>query len=364
VKRIAVLGRGAHTLPSYRALLNRLAQNYSITVYFEVPLDPEWLKLPHDYAIRFIKRRKFPRRLQDFLFFLLLMRDHLRKPFQLIHAHSTYPTGLTAILMQKIFNLPSLVSLDGGEGVGFPEIKFGDLVSGRRATLNKWIINQASVVTALTFFQRDHVYKNLGIKREIRIITRGVDPAKFPKAEKPVGDPVVFLNVAYLSPIKDPRMLLNTFFIIQQEVKSILIQVGEDYMDGTVQQLARALNIADKVHFEGHISHERIAEYYKKSDVLLFTSRYESQGVVVSEAMATGTLVCGTHVGLMADLSGTCCITAPVQDAEGLAAAVINLLREKKRMELIRRNAWEWSDKNTLDSTVSEIRKIYDLLIK
>lgn len=52
LKRIAFLGRGGHTLPTYRALLNKLSKEYELVVYLEVPVQPEWLQLEHRYSIR------------------------------------------------------------------------------------------------------------------------------------------------------------------------------------------------------------------------------------------------------------------------------------------------------------------------
>ena len=37
-KRIAVFGRGAHTIPSYRALLNELSKSFDMMVYSEFPI--------------------------------------------------------------------------------------------------------------------------------------------------------------------------------------------------------------------------------------------------------------------------------------------------------------------------------------
>ncbi|MFM8913581.1 MAG: hypothetical protein ACKOE6_11815, partial [Flammeovirgaceae bacterium] len=40
--RVAVLGRGAHTIPTYRALLNKLNERVSISVYSEVHIDQKY----------------------------------------------------------------------------------------------------------------------------------------------------------------------------------------------------------------------------------------------------------------------------------------------------------------------------------
>src|SRR6187549_135841 len=243
-------------------------------------MEPALMELEHHYALRCFKGMGLPRRIREFLFLILLIRDQVRDPFDLIHAHSTFPTGFAAVILQKLFRIPALVTLQGGEGSSFPDIKFGDGHHPKRTAMNKWVINQATTVTTLTHFQRDEVCKNLGIRREIKVLTRGVDRDRFSfRRNNKIGVPITFLNVGYLSPIKDPETLIKAFFIIQQQRDCELIHVGKDYMNGSVQQMTASLGISHKVHFIEKIEYAAIQEYYKKADILLHTSLYESQAM-------------------------------------------------------------------------------------
>ena len=304
------------------------------------------------------------RRLRELCFTFGVIRDHLREPFHLIHAHSTYPTGLAAVILKLIFGVPAIVSLHAAEASAFPDILFGDLLHKRRAKMNRWVINNATVVTALSDFQRREVVANLKITRPVIVIHRGVDLEKFyVKRLNGLHSPATMLSVGYLNPIKDPDTLLRAFAAIQQETDSILIVVGRDYTNGYVKKLAEQLGIADKVNFEGFIDHEHMDALYQRADVLLHTSRYESQGMVVAEAMASGVLVVGTKVGLLSDLSGECCVTVPPKDPGALASAVLDLLRSKERMDLLRENGYRWSRHHSLDNCSREIMELYEKLM-
>jgi len=305
-----------------------------------------------------------PTKIREFLFLILFIRDHLKNPFDLIHAHCTFPTGFSAIVLQKLAGVPTLLSLDGGEEVSFPEIKFGDAHQSKRTRINKWIINNAHVVTTLTRFQRDGIYRNLKIEREIHVIPRGVDTRTFlfPRNNK-LNTPIIFLSVGYFSPIKDPETLIKAFFIIQKHVNCKLIHVGRDYMNGFVQRMVEELGISNKVQFIEPVDHNSIHEFYRKADVFLHTSLYESQALVVAEAMAAGTLVCGTNVGLMNDLSGECCITVPIREPEVLASAVLDLLNDDEKMDRLRLNAYKWSETNSLENCTNRFRDSYARLL-
>jgi len=365
MKRIAIIGRGAHTLPTYRAMLNKFTEHYTLVLYSEVAMKPEWLAAPHSYTIRSVSHDNYPRRIRDFMLLLMIIRDHWRNPYALIHAHSTYPSGMIGIVLRKLFKIPVLVCLDGAEGSALPSIHFGDLLSKRRARLNQWIINQADAVTALTHFQRDEVYRNLPIRKHISVIPRGVEmPEHSLLLQERTNSPVTILSIGYLSPVKDPITLIHTFYAIQKETDCHLIHIGEDYMNGEVQQLTKKLGIEDRVSFKGHLPYHQVKIFQERAHLFLLTSVYESQAMVVVEAMAMGIPVCGTHVGIMADLSGTCCITVPPGESSALAHEVIALLKNKEKMDTLRKNGYTWARENDLNKCANATLKIYSSLIK
>lgn len=351
-------------MPTYRAVLNGLAEHHTLVVLSETPIAPEWMQLEHRYEFRSLSSRKLPRRLREFFFILNLIREQWRNPLDVIHAHSTYPTGFAAVIAQKLFGVPAVVSLDGGEGALFPELTFGDRHNYKRTVVNRWVVKHASEVTTLTDFHRDQLVRNLGIKRKILVIPRGVDLKKFVFKDNQIQDPLVFLSVGYLSPIKDPHTLLKTFFIIQQQIDCRLIIVGKDFMRGAVQQTAETLGIADKIEFRVDADHDTMPEVYREANVLLHTAVYESQGMVAVEAMASGTAVCGTRVGILSDLSGDCCLTVAPGDAEGLAHGVLELLRSREKFYAQCLRARQWTEKNDLLQTIGKYLDIYNRLVR
>src|SRR5690606_15968440 len=103
--RVAYLGRAGHTLPSLRVLLNLLAGECEVVLYSEVPFHQEWETLQHSYRVRRVVGKRWPRRVRDVLLLLTLIRDHLRNRFDVVHAHSTYPAGLVAVVLQRLFGV-------------------------------------------------------------------------------------------------------------------------------------------------------------------------------------------------------------------------------------------------------------------
>lgn len=131
-------------------------------------------------------------------------------------------------------------------------------------------------------------------------------------------------------------------------------------MNGEVQRHATDLEIAHLIDFKGFIEHDSIYQYYESADVLLHTSLFESQAVVVNEAMAHGLLVCGTHVGLLADLAGECCVTVPTGDSKALASKVIETLADQNSCDRLLAKSKEWLLLHDLAWTASRYKEIYD----
>jgi hypothetical protein len=70
LKRIAFLGRGVHTIPSYRVLINRLSKEFEIKVFCETPIEKEWLEETRNYKLISWCTRFFPLEVNSILFFL------------------------------------------------------------------------------------------------------------------------------------------------------------------------------------------------------------------------------------------------------------------------------------------------------
>ncbi len=362
-KRLAVIGGGAHTIPSYRAMLRLIAKEYDLTLFSEFHLEKKWEVA--EYSIHSVSERKISGRWRTILFLVMIIKAFCFKRPDVIHSHSTYPSGVIAIILGWLFRIPVVVCLDAAEASQVPEINFGDLLHSLRTKLNKWVINKAAAVTALTRFQFEDVYTNLDFKKPVQIIPRGVDPNRyFFKEKTPVTKPIRFLSVAYLHPVKDHETMLRAFQIISQQMEASLTLVGQDYSNERIQQLAKELSIEQKVNFVGFVANEDIAGYYSQSDFFLHTSLFESQAMSVVEAMASGVLVCGTRVGIMADLSGECCITVRTKDHITLADEVVRLVNSSGEQARLRANAFRWVQSHSLQWTTQQYLDLYRPLLR
>jgi glycosyltransferase involved in cell wall biosynthesis len=366
IKKIALWGAGIFSdqtgskgIPSLIEILQGLSKSYDITIYSHLPL------IPADVPAG-IKVRKVPswsnsnRRLRVFFLVLFFIYDQIVNKYALIQAHSSHPDPLIAVVLGKLFTVPIIVGFNAGEFVELPSIKFGAFLEARQRRINCWVVNHATAVTAVSKFHASTIEKYLKDGTKLKVIYRGVNQSKFSYEKKILTYPVNFIQVAYLHPIKDQVTLLKTFSILSQHIPCHLHIVGPDFLNNKIHQLVKELNLDQSVTFYGAIPHYEISTLYHRAHVMLHTAQYEAIGAVTAEAMSCGVLVCGTHVGLMADLSGECCVTVPPQDYQGLANNVLVLLKNTKEMERLRSNGLKWVDNHNLLWAIKEYEKLYE----
>ena len=88
------------------------------------------------------------------------------------------------------------------------------------------------------------------------------------------------------------------------------------------------------------------------------TSLYEGEAVVVMEAFASGLLVAGTKVGLLADVLENG-VTVNPGDAEGLAEKVVQLLGDPVKAKQLRRSNLDFATRHSAEWTFNQYQNLF-----
>lgn len=113
-------------------------------------------------------------------------------------------------------------------------------------------------------------------------------PAPHPWLAEDAGLPVV-LACGSLTPRKDYATLLHAFAELQQYRSSRLIILGRGSEHARLLELASRLRIEDRVDFPGFVDDP--LPWMRRSAAFAHTSRWEGLGIVLIEALASGTPV-------------------------------------------------------------------------
>lgn len=135
-------------------------------------------------------------------------------------------------------------------------------------------------------------------------------------------DPMVFIAVGRLFEAKDYPNLLTAFAEVSASLpNSFLWIVGDGPLRVELENMSGDLGLAERVRFLG-VRYD-IPALLRAADVFVLSSSWEGFGLVVAEAMATGTRVVATDCGGVREVVGDCGYLVPPCDSKALGNAML-----------------------------------------
>ena len=204
-----------------------------------------------------------------------------------------------------------------------------------------------------------HRLASYGVRAPLHVMPTGVPLKTFGKGRRDrfrlrrdiaEGRPVA-LFVGRVAHEKNIGFLLEAWAQARAHQPNLLLMVvGDGPALAALKEQAQTLGLSDSVVFLGYLDREEeLPDCYAAADVFVFTSRTETQGLVLLEAMATGLPVIALSEMGTTDILGTGqgCLT-PAADVEVFAQAILRFfsdapLRERLRAEALSL-AHNWSD--------------------
>lgn len=142
---------------------------------------------------------------------------------------------------------------------------------------------------------------------------------------------VLFLHVARYSPVKNQRLLLDSFKILQgQGLNVALAVIGEGFSEGPGSGLAATAPSC--VHFLG--TRSNIFDYMAVADAFVLSSIYEGMPITVIEALLSNLPVVSTPVCGVVDVirSGENGIISAGHTVDDYTAALVDFIRTREEV--------------------------------
>ena len=176
------------------------------------------------------------------------------------------------------------------------------------AVWEKRAFDHARCVVAISRLTQNEL-KKIGVQEsKIRLIPNGVDLNEFAPSiveRSELGLPVDVPLALFIGDIKSPRKNLDTVMNALSQIPSLHLAVVGEAAGSPFPDMARALGVSDRVHFLGF--RRDIAKLLPAVDVFVFPSRYETFGLVVLEALASGVpVVTASTVGASELMTPAC----------------------------------------------------------
>lgn len=185
----------------------------------------------------------------------------------------------------------------------------------------KKTIKHADKVIAISKYTKDSIVKFLGVsERNIEVIYNGdtkfdmamnFDDIKWRDIKEKYSIKRFLLYVGNIHPRKNVSVILDAYEKACEADKDFyqLVIVG-NYLSQVREMKTKILNskFKNKIIVTGYIPDDILYYLYKKSEALVFPSRYEGFGLPVLEAMSLGTLVITSKVTSLPEVAGDAAI--------------------------------------------------------
>ncbi len=269
------------------------------------------------------------------------------------------PSGAVAYFIKRVFNIPYIISLRGGDVPGFRPYDFR-VYHKLIAPFLRVIWKNASAIVANSQGLRDLALQ-FDARFEIPIIPNGVDLELYRTDERDWSPPRLF-SVGRLVHQKGLDLALRALADLK-DMEWEWIVAGDGPQMDALKTLANELGISERVKFIGWQAREDLIKCYQQSNLFLFPSRHEGMPNAVLEAMASGLPVVASRIAGNEELvvDGETGLLFPSEDENLLRVALKRLLNDsalRQKMGVLSRRRVE--EKYSWENTAKQ----YALLLE
>lgn len=287
--------------------------------------------------------------------------DLLHVHYAIPHASAAYMA--TQILKAQGITIPFITTLHGTDIT----------LVGRDPSFEPVItfcLNQSDAVTAVSESLKNDTYEHFGTNREIHVIPNFIVPNGFNSDKKDLRKKYaaenerVLCHISNFRKVKRVEDVVRTFKIVNEQIPSKLLLVGDGPERYTVEKYCREYNLCDRVVFIGKVRNtEQVLEI---ADVFLLPSETESFGLAALEAMAVGVPVISSNTGGIPEvnLHGVSGFLSNVGDVEDMARNTIYMLAFDERLNSFKENAYKRSKDFDINKILPMYEKLYEEVLQ
>lgn len=302
---------------------------------------------------------------------LVATRRHVRRclddarragdPFDVVHVHWWFPSGLALLKMWRPGDPPRLVTMHGSD------VRLAEKKPVVHPVLRA-VLGESSVATAVSSWLADMAHR-LAPNAQVHVAPMPVDVRHFGTSSTESSaavDRTGLLFVGRLNAQKGLADLLRAMASPLLEGQSLVV-VGDGPERSSLEALAAKLGVAHRVAWRGTLPQAALVPLYRRARAVVMPSRGEGLGLVAVEAQLCATPVVAYADGGLLDVvrpdhGGT---LAPCGDVQALAEAIARVtdsaetiaqLGELARADMLQRF--------TPDAVATHYGALYELAVR
>jgi len=301
-------------------------------------------------------------------------RAFAARQIDVVHVHHPYWMGSKGIKMAKKYKVPAVFTyhtrLDKYAHYipAFVRELFKNIVSHY---MIKKFSKKCDAIFAPTDTIKEYL-RNIGVSKYIEILPTGIDFEGYNSIESEAleelkhnykrKNEIVLCSVSRLAKEKNLDFLLEGAKYIKEHtnIPFKLIIIGEGPERENLLKTIETFNLKDTVILAGGISPGEVYKYYTMSDIFVFASQSETQGMVLLEAMAGKCPVVAVRSSGIDDIINNDYNGYKTKaDIQAWAEKIIYLLENPDRLKEISENAYEFSKSFSIEQMAECASRVY-----
>lgn len=286
-----------------------------------------------------------------------------------IHCHGLASMAILSLTASKALRIPHVLTFHtmANEAIKYysPIRLPQDLMQRLVWAYLRNMLKRPEVVIAPSTPIKEELEGNGVFMKACEVVPTGVDCTRFNPDKYDRGflerfgleGKTILLHVGRLSLEKRLDIALRAFAELAPKNPDLrLLVVGQGPAAEYYQEMAKTLGISDRVVFAGFLPDEDLPKAYASVDALLIASTFETQGLVVLEALASGTPVAGMRARAIPEfvIEGK---NGCLFDEESCAEAIQRCLARADSMKI---NAVSTARQYSIDACTAKLEKAYE----
>lgn len=286
----------------------------------------------------------------------------------LLHVHYAVPHASVAYMARKIL-------ISRGKYVPFVTTLHGTDITlvgthPAYAPTITFAINKSDGVTAVSQSLRKDTLDNFEICNPIEVIYNFIDFKRFKRGNKnhfkqaiaPNGERIL-IHVSNFRPVKRVDDVIYIFKIVNDEIPSKLLLIGDGPERSRCEELSRKLGLSTDIRFLG--KQDAVEELLAVSDLFLLPSASESFGLAALEAMACQVPVISSNVGGIPEVNidGETGFLSGVGMVDKMAEDALTILKDDKVLARFRAAALTQAARFDIEEIVPKYEAYYQEVI-
>ncbi|MBR0598455.1 glycosyltransferase [Sinanaerobacter chloroacetimidivorans] len=305
-------------------------------------------------------------------------REFIKNKYDVIHVHHPFWMGKRGLKLGLKYDIPVVLTYHTrlemySENLPIFKMVFKNILSHR---MTRKFAQKCDAVIAPTLSVKEYLV-NVGVSRQKLVLPTGIDFEKYNVidddfinnirlSQAPNGE-TLLCSVSRLAVEKNINFLIRGLKYVKEntDVRFKCMIIGNGPERENIKNLVDEYSLSDDILLIGSVDPEKIAGYYLASDLFVFSSVSETQGMVLLEAMAGKCPVAcirssGTDDVIKDGYNG---YKTPME-IEAWAEKVICLLENKNELETMGSNALLYAQNYSMEKMAERVESFYKKTIQ